>query len=489
MKLNKLTKILSVGLLLHLPMVAEAATPSRLVTTQVSIVDANGYPVENGEYSWKTVDGLAKSSKKILGTGLGVVELNSIPTKEVELSMDFGKSAEGFCVSGKATFTPKSGNFKFVLPAFDQPTEMEVVVELPGGHPVPNAYVDSRDLAFAKRIESENFSGGVSGTRRVPPASWAKHGWSMREFQCLSYTYPNMSTYYPSFNQWYDGKRQDGVTMKGLTNSVGIAILKGWPISDSIRAQAIFDDGVLYQKTEMVETNPDGPTTLTLDYFPILKTSSDDIEAYMNELVSLPISVDDSFEAEAMSFSRFISEPRASRASLVAKPSAAFAGIQVEVVAPPSSKGAKCSKKQTLKAKTTSKGKALLKVCVTTSGNYEIKGKGAIGIGKVSIQVKGAPPMAPTALSSKPGVKKATVAWGLPTYAGGAPILKYVITATASGQKTKKIEVKANTTAFKLRKLDITGLTAPKNWQISVVSVTKNGESEKASVFVNVPNN
>jgi hypothetical protein len=97
--------------------------------------------------------------------------------------------------------------------------------------------------------------------------------------------------------------------------------------------------------------------------------------------------------------------------------------------------------------------------------------------------------MAPTALSSKPGVKKATVAWGLPTYAGGAPILKYVITATASGQKTKKIEVKANTTAFKLRKLDITGLTAPKNWQISVVSVTKNGESEKASVFVNVPNN
>ena len=487
MKLNKLTKILSVGLLLHLPMVAEAATPSRLVTTQVSIVDANGFPIEDGEYSWKTVDGLAKSSKKILGTGLGVVELNSIPTKEVELSMDFGKSAEGFCVSGKATFTPVSGKSKFVLPPFDEPIEREVVVELPGGHPVPNAYVDSRNLAFAKRLESENFSGGVSGTRKVPPASWAKHGWSMREFQCLSYTYPNMTTYYPSFNQWYDGKRQDAVTTKGLTNANGIATLKGWPISDSIKAQAIFDDGVLYQKTEMVETNPDGPTTLTLDYFPILKTSSDDIEAYMNELISLPISVDDSYEAEPMSFSRFISEPRASRSSLAGNPSAAFAGIQVEVVSPPSSKASKCTKKQTLKAKTTSKGRALLKVCVTTSGNYQIKGKGAVGIGKVTIHVKGAPPMSPTALSTKAGAKRATVAWGLPAYSGGAPILKYVVTATAPGQKTKKVDVRSGSSAFKSRKISLTGLAAPKSWQVSVVAVTKYGESEKASVFVNVP--
>ena len=485
MKLNKLTKILSVGLLLHLPMVAEAATPSRLVTTQVSIVDANGYPVENGEYSWKTIDGLAKSSKKILGTGLGVVELKSIPTKAIELQMNFVKSAEGFCYSGKATFTPASGNFKFVLPAFDQPIERQVAVELPGGHPVPNALVDSRNLDAAQGLESANFSGGISGTMRPKPASWAVHGWRILEFDCL-YNPVHSGTF--GFNQWYDGKRQDGVTLKGYTNANGIATLKGWPTSDSISAQAIFDDGVLYQKTEMVETNPDDVTKLTLDYFPILKTSSDDIEAYMNELVSLPISVDDSYEAEPMSFSRFISEPRASRASLVAKPSAAFAGIQVEVVAPPSSKGAKCTKKQTLKAKTTSKGKALLRVCATTSGNYEIKGKGAIGIGKVSIHVKGAPPMAPTALSTRPGAKKATVAWGLPTYSGGSPILKYVVTATSSGQKTKKIEVKANTTAFKSRKLDITGLTAPKNWQISVVAVTKNGESDKASVFVNVPN-
>jgi len=487
MKLNKVTKILSVGLLLHLPMVAEAATPSRLVSTQVSIVDANGFPIEDGEYSWKTVDGLAKSSKKILGTGLGVVELNSIPSKAVELTMDFGKSVGGYCISGTATFTPVSGKAKFVLPAFEQPTERQVVVELPGGHPVPNAFVDSRDLAFAKRLESDNFSGGISGTRKVPPASWAVHGWSMREFQCLSYAV-NAPTYYPSFNQWYDGKRQDGVTTKGLTNASGIAILKGWPISDSIRAQAIFDDGVLYQKTEMVETDPDGPTTLTLDYFPILKTSSDDIDAYMNELVSLPISVDDSFEAEPMSFSRLISEPRASRASLVGKPSAAFAGIQVEVVAPPSSKGVKCTKKQTLKAKTTSAGRALLKVCVTTSGNYEIKGKGAIGIGKVTIHVKGAPPLAPSGLSTKAGVKRATVAWGLPTYAGGSPILKYVVTATSPGQKTKKVDVRSGSSAFKSRKIYLTDLAAPKSWQISVVAVTKHGEGEKSTVIVKVPN-
>ena len=486
MKLNKVTKILSVGLLLNLPMMAEAASPSRLVSTQVSIVDANGYPVQNGEFSWKTIDGLAKSSKKILGTGLGVVELNSIPTKAIELRMHFVKSAEGYCVSGIANFTPVSGEFKFVLPPFEQPIEKQVLVELPGGHPVPNAFVDSRDLAFAKRLESEDFSGGISGTRKVPPASWAVHGWSMLEFQCLDYAV-NAPTYYPSFNNWYDGKRQDRVTMKGLTDANGIATLKGWPISDSIRAQAIFDDGVLYQKTEMVEVEADGLTTLTLDYFPILKTSSDYIDAYMNELISLPISVDDSYEAEPMSFSRFISEPRASRSSLAGNPSAAFAGIQVEVVSPPSSKASKCTKKQTLKAKTTSKGRALLKVCVTTSGNYQIKGKGAVGIGKVTIHVKGAPPMSPTALSTKAGAKRATVAWGLPAYSGGAPILKYVVTATAPGQKTKKVDVRSGSSAFKSRKISLTGLAAPKSWQVSVVAVTKYGESEKASVFVNVP--
>jgi hypothetical protein len=96
--------------------------------------------------------------------------------------------------------------------------------------------------------------------------------------------------------------------------------------------------------------------------------------------------------------------------------------------------------------------------------------------------------MAPTALSARPGVGRVTVAWGLPIYSGGTPILKYVVTATASGQKAKKVELKANAATFKSRKLDLTGLTAPRNWQVSVVAVTKYGEGEKASVFVNVPN-
>jgi hypothetical protein len=97
--------------------------------------------------------------------------------------------------------------------------------------------------------------------------------------------------------------------------------------------------------------------------------------------------------------------------------------------------------------------------------------------------------MAPTALSARAGVKRATVAWGLPTYSGGTPILKYVVTATASGQKTKTVEVKNTSSAFKSRKLYLTGLAAPKNWQVSVVAVTKYGQGEKASVYVNVPNN
>jgi hypothetical protein len=477
MKFNKATKILSVGLLLHLPIVAQAATPSKLVSTEITVVDSNGYPVENGEYTWKTLDGLTRSAKVIEATALGVVQLNSIPSKEVDLQFDRGRlSAEGYCVSFKTTFTPVMGKMKIVLPDYDRPIVRNVAVKLPSGHPVPNAIVDSRNLAGGTILESETLKLRISGTggrdNDIDPE-------------------PNRTCYRGLVNPgetFYLGGGRDGVVTNGVSNADGIVTLKGWSTSAISEVQATFNDGVLYQKTPSVQINPDGPTTLTLDYFPILRISSDDIDASMNQLVSLPVSVVDSADIEPMSFSRFISEPRLSRASFVGKPSAAFAGVQVEVVSPPSSKAAKCTKKQTLKAKTTSSGKALLKVCVTTSGNYQIKGKGAVSLGKVSIHVKGAAPMAPTALSTRPGAKKATVAWGLPTYSGGSPILKYVVTATSSGQKTKKIEVKANTTAFKSRKLDITGLTAPKNWQISVVAVTKNGESEKASVFVNVPN-
>ena len=474
MKFNKATKILSVGLLLHLPMVAEAATPSKLVSTEITVVDSNGFPVENGQYTWKTLDGLARSARDTEGTALGVVQLNSIPTKEVDLQLWYGKlSAEGYCVNFNTTITPVAGKMKIVLPTFDEPIVRKVAVELPSGHPVPNAVVESRNLSGGIILDSGTMKVKITGTS----GQYIDHGPNLH---CLKGFYLGQSSRFL-------GLRKDGVTLRGVSNADGIVTMKGWSTTDPSEVQATFSDGVLYQKTNWVGTEQDGLTKLALDYFPVLQTSSDDIDAYMNELVSLPVSVVDSADLEPMSFSRFISEPRASRASFVGQPSAAFAGVQVEVVSPPGSKASKCTKKQTLKTKTSSSGKALLKFCVSTSGNYQIKGKGAVSLGKVSIHVKGAPPMAPTALSTKPGVKKATVAWGLPTYSGGTPILRYVVTATSSGQKAKKIEVKANTTAFKSRKLDLTGLAAPKNWQVSVVAVTKHGEGEKASVFVNVP--
>ena len=480
MKLSKIAKILSVGLVFHLPTIAHAATPQKLVTTQVSIVDSDGFPLENGEFTWKTVDGLASSSRVILGTALGVVQLTSVPSQEIDLQISRAITSQGFCVFGTARITPQARPSDISLPVFDPPVSRKVVVQLPGGHPVPNARVGSEGLHPVSRLENSTFKGSISGT--VPhPSNKALATCGTAEFfqdgRPMSH-YGNRAL--------YDGTRKDGIRLGGLSDSNGVVTLLGWQASNPIRVSAVFNDGVLSQKTSLVEAASDSATTIALNYFPILQTSSEDINAYMNELVSLPVSVVDSADLEPMAFSRFISEPRASRAAFVGKPSAAFAGVEVEVLSPASSK-AKCTKKQTLKAKTTSSGKALLKVCVTTSGKYQIKGKGAISLGNVSIHVKGAPPMAPTALSSKPGVKKATVAWGLPTYSGGTPILKYVVTATASGQKTKKVDVKVNTTAFKSRKLDLTGLAAPKNWQISVVAVTKYGESEKSTVFSNVP--
>jgi hypothetical protein len=467
---------------MSLPIQAFAVSPSKLVSTQITIVDSKGFPLEYGEYTWKTVDGLAKSSKPIPGTALGVVQLNSVPSQEVDLLISRAMTTQGFCVFGIARITPQVGSLKISLPEYEAPVSRKVKVELPGGYPVPNTRVRSDGLWPIAKMEDSNFKGSISGT--IPhPNNKAQLTCGTADF----YEDGRPMSHNGSRSQ-YDGARKDGITLAGLSDSNGLVTLRGWNVGEPIKASALFDDGVLNQETTYIETASDSTTKITLNYFPILQTSSDDIDAYMNELVSLPVSVVDSAELEPMSLSRLISEPRASRASLVGKPSAAFAGVQVEVVSPANSKASKCTKKQTLKAKTTSSGKALLKVCVTTSGNYQIKGKGAVSLGKVSIHVKGAAPMAPTALSTRPGVKRATVAWGLPAYSGGAPILKYVVTATSSGQKAKKVEVKANTTAFKSRKIYLTGLAAPKSWQVSVVAVTKYGESEKASVFVNVPN-
>jgi hypothetical protein len=383
-----------------------------------------------------------------------------------------------------------------VLPEFELPVVRKVVVELPSGHPVPNATVNTKNLVGRVILKTETFLGVLAGTRAIVKGK-PEFG-----FECVEYMFSDYNSgrwSQASRDFYFDGLRRDEVKIKGVTDANGSVTLKGWEFATDTetlaelgmrvpaKAQAIFNDGVLYQKTELADTNPDEVTKLTLNYFPILKTSSEDIDAYMNELVSLPVSVVDSADLEPMSFSQIISEPRISRAALSGKPSAAFGGVEVEVISPTGSKAPKCTKKQTLKAKTTSSGKALLKVCVTSSGNYQLKGKGAVSLGKVSIHVKGAAPMAPTAFSALAGVKKATVAWGLPTYAGGTPITKYIVTATSSGQKTKTIEVKANTAAFKARKLTLTSLAAPKNWNISVVAVTKYGQSEKSTIYVNVP--
>ena len=475
-------RVFSAFLLMCLPVQAFAVTPSKLVTTQITIVDSNGFPVENGEYTWKTVDGLAKSSKTILGTALGVVQLNSVPSQEVDLQISRAITTNGFCVFGTARITPQSGSLKINLPSHDAPATRKVVVELPGGYPVPNAKVRSEGLYPVSRMENTSFKGSISGTFPHP------NNKALSTCGTADFFEDGRPMSHMGSRGQYDGSRKDGITLAGLSDGSGAVTLRGWTVGQPITASALFDDGVLNQETAYVETSSESTTRIALNYFPILQTSSDDIDAYMNELVSLPVSVVDSADLEPMSFSRFISEPRASRSSFVGKPSAAFAGVQVEVVSPPSSKASKCTKKQTLKAKTTSSGKALLKVCVTTSGNYQIKGKGAVSLGKVSIHVKGAAPMAPTALSARAGVKRATVAWGLPTYSGGTAITKYVVTASSAGQKTRTIEVKANTIAYKSRKLSISSLAAPKNWSISVAAVTKNGQSEKTTVYVNVPN-
>gem|GEM_PF-1777747 len=487
--MKKIIGILLSAAFLLVPFSAVGSTPARLVTTEIKFFDGFGRDFESGNLTWESVDGLSRSSIQITPEVSEIGELTAtltVPAKDLYLHLSNFITADGYCVQGQGTFFPSQGERNFVLPAYEDPVEHKVKVKLPGGHPVPNAIVSARMWLPYNEFQDENFTGFVSGT--LAPNS------SKSSLRCSDVYEIHNGTWTNSFpTSWmpFDGKRDDGVKIRDVTNKDGIATLKGWDMSwdpnDPAVVEATYDDGVIYQRTGFTRIDNSKSTVLKLDYLPVVVYSSGDIDAYLNDLVELPISVIDPPEIEPAFAKPNSLSPKRAQFQGIGKAASVFPGIQVEVTAPAFGSSKACPKKQLLKAKTNSKGQAKLKVCARVSGIYTVKAKGAVGISSVLIRVKGAPPMAPNSLSASTGVKRATVAWGLPTYAGGAPILKYVVTATAPGQKTKKVEVKSGSSAFKSKKIYLTGLAAPKRWQISVVAVTKHGEGEKSNISVKVP--
>jgi fibronectin type 3 domain-containing protein len=105
---------------------------------------------------------------------------------------------------------------------------------------------------------------------------------------------------------------------------------------------------------------------------------------------------------------------------------------------------------------------------------------GTLSMGAVEILVKGAPSLPVRKLTgSSKTFGTMNLAWTAPKYTGGAKITGYVVKATASGAPTVTKTVTSNT-------LKLTGLKNGKRYTISVIAVTKNGNSDAVKISVPV---
>ncbi len=246
----------------------------------------------------------------------------------------------------------------------------------------------------------------------------------------------------------------------GTTDAKGEFVAVGYS-NGNPTATISYNDGVLIQNKTVTLTSE--ITEVTLDEMPWLELASSSTTAVENALVPIAIKVG----AVA---------PLAAYRALGMDPYA-MSGISVSVV-PPKGSVQKCAKK-VLSAKTNVSGRATLKVCATKSGVYTIKGRGAAATGAFTLKVKGAAPMPVTSLSGiTPAAATAKIAWNAPTYTGGAPVKNYTVTIVGGGKIFKKV-VTTRTVTF-------TGLKRATVYTATVVAMTKNGTSDKATTSVSV---
>lgn len=399
----------------------------------IRVMDSNGNPVSLGAYSWVSVDGLNKSSSPKTGTVLGGVAFSSVPAKMINISISGGLLSDGSSVTG--TFTAQATNGSVTLSIPETPTKLErtVKVQLPSGNPVPGAMVSTTGLSFSAPFQALNFTGLVS---------------------------------LPS-------------KLSGTTDSDGIVPLVGYAV-EPVLVQATYDDGELNQSTQPTSLL-DGLTTLELDYLPIVSLAKETVVAPVNSIVSIPLSVGEATEPAPARFGQI----GRSSIDIRAASTSSYAGVSVSVSPPPGASQTVCKAKTSLSAKTSSSGRAILKVCASVSGEYVIRTKGAVSAGSITIRVSNSKPMQVTSLDSQSLTSgRALVAWGTPRYNGGSSIKSYTITATAPGSKALTKVFTSSSTVFKSRAYNFTGLAPDKRWTFRVTASNKYGSSPSTSTAV-----
>ena len=162
-------------------------------------------------------------------------------------------------------------------------------------------------------------------------------------------------------------------------------------------------------------------------------------------------------------------------------------GVQVTLLPP---RGAATNVKgqctAVLTAVTNTSGKATLRVCATKSGTFQVRAKGAMTSGSLTLLVKGKPALPPRsarAKSVRPGA--AVVSWVKPFYSGGTDVTGYRIVVSSPGKPTRVNFLKVFNPSTKLA-VAFDGLAHAKMYTVQIVAITKYGSSDPATTTVPV---
>jgi hypothetical protein len=393
----------------------------------IQVFDHLGFPVSGGIYSWVSKDGKSRSSRASSATSLGSVTFNSVPGKPIELKIKDAITQDGIKISGTFNVSPINSTLRLSLPEYEKPKRFEALVAMPNLQPVAGAKVESKGLSASATVVSSDFKGTATLINALVVS----------------------------------------------TGSDGRGSIRGFPI-DKVEIRAVYDDGELDQSTDWSTPSVDEVSELQLEYMPVVQASKSEVLTSQNSLVSIDV-----FYAEPGASGAFATRS-SMRATLLASKASA-AGSLIEVIPPPGSSQTKCKGKVTLKAKTTSKGKAKLVFCANSSGTYALRSKGAVSSDGVFVKVKNSRPTPPQSLTVLPKDNSVTVAWQDPRYSGGKPITNYKILATAQGQVPRVWSFNTKANAFKQRTAYLDGLDGKQTWAINIFASNAFGESDAVS--------
>lgn len=385
---------------------------------QFSVQTAQGQPVVGGRLTWRAPG--VSSGRAASAASNGSVTLPEVVAGRGTVSINGGRLPDGSTVNG--SWKVLLGTQPQTLTVPDGPDELRhaaITVTLPNGVPVIGAKVSRQGWAW----ESEYSARDSQPFYRFVP------GWS---------------------------PKADAVT----TNADGVAVIWGYDYGygEPVQVSASYSDGELRQTaTAALHGNRQ---TIQLKYMPWVTEAQQSASTDAGQVSAVR------FQLNSANASRNVA--------------GSTGGVQISLRPPAGWTSKRCRARSRLSGTTDSRGRLILRICGSVSGEVGVESKGAVAAPAIHLRVKGAPPEPPRALrATSPTVGRAVVSWSRSVFAGGARVTSYRISASLPKRKPHVFRVSGGQLRYRLSRL-----TSGRQWTVSVRAVTRYGVSQPAAATV-----